>query len=336
MNIETKRIAGIVTVKGDGGADAGEVEAIFSRFDVIDSDNDIVLASAFTHGQEVPMTLGHDWTRIVGKGRIMVEPGQAVLNGQYFMDTTAGKEAFLVVKGLENLAEWSWGFKTTDAAYEQRGDKTVRVIKAAEVYEVSQVLKGAGVGTYTRDLKGNSPDEKPYPAEHACRLKEPSEFQPDSFRRTSRESDGKRYDVIMGKLKGESSMTEQAYRYPRDVWSEAQAKAHCSDHEGITFEPAASESGLTYAEHAEQALAACKAFMERSQSLANLRAKEGRVLSTANRERLATLLDALSSVAKDIKELLDSTAPEPAKSARAQQLYAEYLKIMARLNGVAA
>jgi len=43
----------------------------------------------------------------------------------------------------------------------------------------------------------------------------------------------------MGRLKGETSMTEQAYRYPISGWTEAQARAHCRSHNGISFEPAA-------------------------------------------------------------------------------------------------
>ncbi len=81
----------------------------------------------------------------------------------------------------------------------------------------------------------------PYPNEHACRLRDPGDFEEDSFRRSSRESDGKRYDVIMGRLTGEDTMTEQAYRYPKDVWTAAEARAHCTEHDGISFEPASGE-----------------------------------------------------------------------------------------------
>jgi HK97 family phage prohead protease len=83
--------------------------------------------------------------------------------------------------------------------------------------------------------------EKPYPNEHSCRLRSPDDFQADSFRRTSRESDGKRYDVIMGRLKGETTMTEQAYRYPKDIWAAGEAKNHCKEHEGA-FEAAMEEA----------------------------------------------------------------------------------------------
>lgn len=81
-------------------------------------------------------------------------------------------------------------------------------------------------------------DGKPYTSEHACRLKEPSEFQPGSFRRSSRTHEGKEYAVIMGRLKGEETMTDQAYRYPSDSWSADQARDHCTGHGGRMFEPA--------------------------------------------------------------------------------------------------
>lgn len=82
------------------------------------------------------------------------------------------------------------------------------------------------------------PWQKPYPNEHACRKRNPGDFQEGSFRRMSREHDGKKYGVIMGRLKGETTLTEQSYRYPKDVWTVASAKAHCKSHQGILFEPA--------------------------------------------------------------------------------------------------
>ncbi|MBA7638345.1 hypothetical protein ES703_46000 [subsurface metagenome] len=80
--------------------------------------------------------------------------------------------------------------------------------------------------------------KKPYPNEHACRLREPGKFKEKPWGRTERVSDGKRYSIITGRLKGETTGTEQAYRYPKDTWTEAQARAHCKDHDGILFEPA--------------------------------------------------------------------------------------------------
>jgi len=75
--------------------------------------------------------------------------------------------------------------------------------------------------------------------EHRCRLRDPGDFQPDSFRRIQRGEhagggprDGKQLSIIVGRLKGESTMTTQAYRYPVDTWTEAQARGHCSEENG--------------------------------------------------------------------------------------------------------
>ncbi len=72
----------------------------------------------------------------------------------------------------------------------------------------------------------------PYPTEHACRVKDPDGFIEGSFRRITREHEGKTYAVIIGKLKGETATTEQAYRYPKDTWTARAARAHCKDHGG--------------------------------------------------------------------------------------------------------
>ena len=88
------------------------------------------------------------------------------------------------------------------------------------------------------------PIQKPLPNEHSCRLRSPDDFQADTFRRVSRESDGKKYYIIMGKLTGETTMTEQAYRYPKDVWEVAAARAHCKAHDGQSFEAAREEEGM--------------------------------------------------------------------------------------------
>jgi len=78
---------------------------------------------------------------------------------------------------------------------------------------------------------------KPYANEHACRLKDPGQFDRFARKNCARESSGKCLDIIYGIKAGKAS--EQAYRYKKDVWTSAQAKSHCSKHEG-SFEGAAS------------------------------------------------------------------------------------------------
>jgi len=107
----------------------------------------------------------------------------------------------------------------------------------------------------------------PYPNEHSCRHRDPDDFQAASFRRIGREHEGKPYAVIMGRLKGESTMTEQAFRYPIGSWTEAAARAHCKEHDGILFE-AATTKRLRYMSTEEVVLdAAAPASIEAGPAL---------------------------------------------------------------------
>jgi len=80
----------------------------------------------------------------------------------------------------------------------------------------------------------------PYPNEHACRLKDPAQFK--ACRRTERTSEGKVYGVLTCERKTlPGRWQEQAFRYSREIWSEAAARAHCERHQG-RFEGARPET----------------------------------------------------------------------------------------------
>ena len=73
----------------------------------------------------------------------------------------------------------------------------------------------------------------PLPGEFSCRLKEPGLFDANSFRRmTQKTKSGKTVGVIIAKLKGESKTSAQALRYPKDSWSESEAKSDCAKNNG--------------------------------------------------------------------------------------------------------
>jgi hypothetical protein len=67
-------------------------------------------------------------------------------------------------------------------------------------------------------------------------MKDPGSFKPQSFRRITR---GK-LEMILGRLKGESTMTLQTFRYPKSKWTTAEARAHC-EKQGGSFEAAKSD-----------------------------------------------------------------------------------------------
>lgn len=84
------------------------------------------------------------------------------------------------------------------------------------------------------------------------------------------------------------------------------------------------DTGLKYVDQAETTLAEVTALLERTRSLADLRAKEGRVLSAANRKRIQQLLKSLHEVADDLKDLLAATEPDKDK---ARKLVLDYLRL---------
>lgn len=80
----------------------------------------------------------------------------------------------------------------------------------------------------------------PYPNEHACRLNPPDKYK--RFVRMDRDHNGKKYSAIIGFLPDDGGSEDQAYRYHKDVWTEAAARSHCQEKKG-TFEPAEKEEG---------------------------------------------------------------------------------------------
>lgn len=152
MQFKTKRLA--LEVKD---ADAGLVEAVFSTYDVIDSDGDVTLRGAFKEGQEVRISAWNhgSWGGAlpVGKGVIRDTDAGAVMEGRFFLDTASGREHFAVVKALGPLQEWSYGYEVLESESGEHEGQSVRFLKVLDVTEVAPVLKGAGVDTRTLVVK---------------------------------------------------------------------------------------------------------------------------------------------------------------------------------------
>jgi hypothetical protein len=143
-------------------ADQGLVTAVFATFGVVDSDGDLTARDAFTEGAEAPISsYGHtSWNGAlpVGKGRIRTTDTEAIVEGQFFMDTTHGRDAFLTVKQLGSLGQWSYGFDTLDSEPTTFKGRSARLLKRQLVHEFSPTLLGAGVNTRTLATKGSARD----------------------------------------------------------------------------------------------------------------------------------------------------------------------------------
>lgn len=136
----------------------GKVSAVFSTFNVIDSDNDVTLPGAFVDGEKVRISAYNhaSWGSgflPVGRGTIHAGDKEAVLEGEFFMETSHGRDHFATVKQMGDLQEWSYGYDVLESEPGEHEGKSVTFLKALKVHEVSPVILGAGVGTRTLAAK---------------------------------------------------------------------------------------------------------------------------------------------------------------------------------------
>ena len=143
-----------IEFKTDG--QPGEFRAIFSRFNVIDHDGDVTIPGAFKDGEAVRISYwGHRWQDLpVGRGIIHQDDKTAWVDGQFFLDTQAGKETYQTVKNLGELQEWSYGYDVNESETGQFENQDVQFLNNLTVYEISPVMLGAGIDTETIDIKG--------------------------------------------------------------------------------------------------------------------------------------------------------------------------------------
>jgi len=132
---------------------------------VKDHDGDVTVPGAFKPGQEVRISAYNhgSWSSAlpVGKGVIREDGDKAVLDGQFFLNTQHGSDTFTTVKELGPLMEWSYGFDVVESSTGEFDGEDVRYLKDLDVFEVSPVLLGAGIGTGTvsAKVKDSFPDQ---------------------------------------------------------------------------------------------------------------------------------------------------------------------------------
>src|SRR3990170_517626 len=297
--------------------DQGLVTAVFATLNVIDEDGDVTLPGAFG-SQEVKLAAwGHDWGSLpVGRGSIREEGDKALFDGQFFLDTEAGREHFTTIKHLAELQEWSYGFKILERAEGEHEGRPVRFLKRMKVWEVSPVMVGAGVDTMTVDIKGDKvalgvhTTEKA-PEDTAWSRPTLSEFTDQAWEELSaaeKRRIAKHYAWAAAMPPEKFEDLKLPHHRPEDgavVWrgcvaaggrmmgadipegDMAGVRRHLAAHyKQFDREPPWENTrGWTYLDHAEHVLADVQAFVQRSGSLAGHRAKEGRALSAGHPSR---------------------------------------------------
>ena len=264
-----------------------------------DSYGDIIDKGAFKRtlkegAKRIKILWNHYILEPIGKPLEMSEDDHGLLvKGKLSLGVQRAREVLSLMKdGV--VTELSIGYDSMKEKYVSG----TRHLQEIRLWDFSPVTFAANPDALITGVKA---ELKPYPNEHACRLRNPDDFQDGSFRRMTRVSDGKKYSVIMGRLEGEDTLTEQAYRYDKEVWEAADAKDHCEDHDG-KFEAAEKQS------------------------------KAGRVLSAANLEKVQRAFDALQALLESLEG-----EEEPAKATQlSEEAAAEAVKLEGLVNTLKA
>lgn len=141
----------------------GSFMARIAMLNVIDKDLDITLPGAFEKGKTVLVSAYQhgSWGGMLPVGKAVInEIGDEVIaEGEFNLGTDTGKEHYESIKFSGELQEWSYGFRPVEFEYGEVDNQEVRYLKKVDVFEISPVLKGAGIDTVTLGIKS---DNTPY------------------------------------------------------------------------------------------------------------------------------------------------------------------------------
>lgn len=148
-----QRKALTLSLKAEG--EPGAFVAMFSTLDVIDAHGDVTLAGAFVEGAEVLIGgYNHNTDTLpVGKGTIRVEGSNVYIDGMFNLNSAIGRETYEAVKMAGALMEWSYLYRALKWSMGEFEGQSVRFLEGLEVWSVDPVLKGAGEGTHTAQIK---------------------------------------------------------------------------------------------------------------------------------------------------------------------------------------
>lgn len=329
-----------IELKEDG--DKRYLEAVFSLFDTIDSDNDVTKAGALKSGyggNKVPLVWNHEWSKVIGRGVIESDNQKAVFKG-YFLDTQAGKEAYETVKQMQDMQQFSYGFQVMDSetstSIDSKGEEVpVRVLKDVKVWEVSPVLVGSQQNSFVQALKsGLDTMEDPGDDEEVIDDVD-TEFEEVKARvgedeYTTQQEAAERAKEIGCEgththEKDDGSLIYMPCATHNDYVNEKQkayGKKKCNyDKDGkcrkemkdleISSESDAgigktAQQGMRLEEHAISSLEEIKAFIERIEDLALLRNSEKKTLSSKSTDLITKYQEGLTSIFNRLDDVIET------------------------------
>jgi HK97 family phage prohead protease len=306
----------------------GSVEAVFSVYNTLDTDGDVVIPGAIKSGfknNQVPMVFAHKWDQPIGKGVIDTDDDKATFRGSFFMETEAGKEAYNLAKEMGDLQEWSFGFRINDyevAPFQKDGqdEVDVRYLKDLEVFEVSPVLVGANRETYTLAIK--SGEEAVYESnnleeEKAALARDMFDNPGEAMNRSKELScavgvhtetmDGK--EVFMP-CKTHAEYEEAIKDEKKDLDSEENTDEVLEENQEKVSEEESLPTGKRFSEEVKDVLAALESLIVRAKAIEVLRSKDGRTLSERASSALRAVQEDLNDAWTEIDDILGDATSE--------------------------
>lgn len=308
-------------------ADKGEVAAVFSTFDQIDSDGDVPVKGAFTDGAKVAISsYGHQsWKGDlpVGKGAIRETSTESVFEGRFFMDTQKGLDTFTVVKEMSADdgpgQQWSYSLRDVKSEMGTHDGKRVRFLKGITVHEVSPVLLGAGVNTRTLEAKGRKQPNSEI--QSALRGAGQERWSDDSTYVWCADYDlDEMWAVFEVSEDGEADRLVRV-SFTRDGDAIALDDGEAEVERTVAFSPKSHQ----FSEHAKSVLADVGGLITRATEVMALRAQKGKGMAPAS----ADLLAAIDTDLGRLKALFEVTPPIDSDA-----FAHEYLRFVASTQGV--
>lgn len=134
--------------------DTGRVQAVVATLGVVDLDGDRVMPGCIDGPCRVTLS---DWEHAswsagsppIGVGECYIDGDYLVFDGEFF-GTERAQAARNMIRDLGDRCEWSWGFLVDQESVDHEGN---RCLDKVTIYEVSPVMRAAGVSTGTRFIK---------------------------------------------------------------------------------------------------------------------------------------------------------------------------------------
>ena len=350
---EDKEIKNIEFELKTDGESKGQVKAVFSVFNNLDSDGDVVLPDAINSGfksGDVPMVWSHKWDMPIGKGTIKKDKDKAYFDGSFFMDTESGKEAYNLVKNMGDLQQWSFGFKVDDSEYgkfKKDGSDEVKIMEEeVEVVEEEKAKLGKDIFDNPGEAMNRAKELSCADGVHAQELDGQTVFMPCNThaeyeeamkgdkghtpQHTSMQALGQiaedMKEILASMPKDENAdlpswwvdkltMAAKEINEIRDLLIDPQPKSE--DQEKVS-EKSASVQGKRFSDEVKDVLAALNNLVARVQSIGELRKKNGRKLGVSATEALRQVQESVQDAFDELDKFVDEFGTEGALETEAQ------------------